>query len=159
VTKNLLVVVALLTLTGPFLAGQSKPDMQRLAGTWKLNVAKSKYIPGPGPKSQMLTWKPTGSRFDFTIDTVNAQGQTTHSQASGAYDGHPYAFKTATTQGMRTGRWIDADTFEETDTVDGKVRTNRRVVISKDGKVLTITSKGTNAQGQATSNVTVYEKQ
>jgi hypothetical protein len=78
---------------------------------------------------------------------------------SGVYDGKPYAFKTATTQGMRTGRWIDADTFEETDTVDGKVRTTRRVVVSTDGKVLTITSKGSNAQGQPTNNLTVYEKQ
>ena len=31
-------------------------------------------------------------------------------------------------------------------------------VVSKDGKTMTVTSKGTNAQGQATSNVIVFEK-
>lgn len=56
-------------------------------------------------------------------------------------------------------KWVDANTFEETDTVDGKARNSRRVVISNDGKVLTITTKGINAQGQPTSNVTVYERQ
>lgn len=32
-------------------------------------------------------------------------------------------------------------------------------VVSADGKSLTHTFKGTNAQGQAVTNVTVYEKQ
>jgi hypothetical protein len=32
-------------------------------------------------------------------------------------------------------------------------------VISKDGKVMTITTKGTNAKGQAVNNVQVIDKQ
>jgi hypothetical protein len=32
-------------------------------------------------------------------------------------------------------------------------------VVSKDGKTMTVTTKGTNAQGQATSSVVVFEKQ
>jgi hypothetical protein len=38
------------------------------------------------------------------------------------------------------------------------VSTNTRVV-SADGKTLTITVKGTDAQGKAVDNVQVYEKQ
>ena len=49
--------------------------------------------------------------------------------------------------------------FEEVDTVDGKVRASRTGVISKDGKILTVTAKGMNAQGQPTNNIAVYEKQ
>ena len=64
-----------------------------------------------------------------------------------------------TYSGMRTTKWVDAFTLEEVDTVDGKVRTSRTGVISKDGKMLTVTAKGVNAQGQPTSNTTVYEKQ
>jgi hypothetical protein len=41
----------------------------------------------------------------------------------------------------------------------GKVVLTTRSVVSKDGKIRTVTGKGTNANGQATSNVTVYEKQ
>lgn len=32
-------------------------------------------------------------------------------------------------------------------------------VVSEDGKTMTVTTKGTNAQGQAMSNVTVWDKQ
>ena len=31
-------------------------------------------------------------------------------------------------------------------------------VVSKDGKTMTVTIKGTNAQGQAVNNVVVFEK-
>jgi hypothetical protein len=46
-------VVALSMMATP-LIGQSTP----LQGTWKLNVAKSTYSPGPPPKSQTLKWEP-----------------------------------------------------------------------------------------------------
>ena len=41
----------------------------------------------------------------------------------------------------------------------GKSMSNNSRVVSADGKTLTITVKGTNAQGQAVNNVQVYEKQ
>jgi hypothetical protein len=160
VTKTLLVVVAVLGLCGILVHGQSKNDLQSLIGTWKLNVEKSKFDPGPGPKSQTLTWKASGSGFDFTVNAVNAQGQTTQTQtASGNFDGTPYPYKTATATGLRTSKWIDGSTIEEIDSVDGKVRTSRRAVLSKDGKVLTVTASGVNAQGQKVNNLIVYEKQ
>ena len=31
---------------------------QGLIGTWKLNVAKSKFSPGPAPKSMTITYLP-----------------------------------------------------------------------------------------------------
>jgi hypothetical protein len=159
VTKKLSVFVAVLGLIVVDLNAQSQADINRLSGSWKLNVEKSKFNPGPGSKSQTLTWKLTATGFEFTVDTVTAQGQTTQSRASGTHDGKPYAFKTANYSGMRTTRWVDAYTIEETDTVDGRVRNSRTAVISKDGKVLTVTTKGINAQGQPTNNVVVYEKQ
>ena len=157
--RKLFVVVAVLGLTSIVAVGQSKPDLKMLTGTWKLNVEKSKYTPGPGPKSQTLTWKPSATGFDFTVDTVTAEGKTTQQRASGNLDGTPYSFKGTTQSGMRTTKWVDAFTAEEVDTVDGKVTTSRTAVISKDGKTLTVTSKGVNAQGKPTSNTTVYEKQ
>jgi len=44
-------------------------------------------------------------------------------------------------------------------TVDGKVRTSRKVFLSKEGKTLTVTVKGVNADGKPANNVTVFEKQ
>ena len=77
-TRTLCVVVAVLALTSIVTLGQAKPDPKILMGTWKLNLEKSKFTPEPGPKSQTLTWTPSGTGFTFTIDTVTPQGQTTH---------------------------------------------------------------------------------
>jgi hypothetical protein len=159
VTRSLCVVVAVLGLTSIVALGQAKPDPKILMGTWKLNVAKSKFSPGPGPKSQTITWKPSATGFDFTVESVNAEGKPTQQQSSGNFEGKPYAFKGTTTSGMRTMKWLDVFTVEEVDTVDGKVRASRTGVISKDGKMLTVTAKGMNAQGQPTSGMGVYEKQ
>jgi len=63
-----------------------------------------------------------------------------------------------TFSGMRTTTWLDAFTVEEIDTVDGKVRVLRTGAISKDGKTLTVTAKGMNAQGQPINTTAVYEK-
>jgi hypothetical protein len=48
---------------------------------------------------------------------------------------------------------------EYTTKVDGKVTGTAVETLSADGKVYTVTVKGTNQQGQPTTTVTVYEKQ
>ena len=90
-TRTLCVVVAVLGLTSIVALGQAKPDPKMLMGTWKLNVEKSKYTPGPAPKSETLTWKPSATGFDFTVDSVNAEGKPTQQRASGNFEGKPYA--------------------------------------------------------------------
>jgi hypothetical protein len=47
-------------------------------GTWKLDVAKSKVVPGPGPKSQTLKFEATKDGIRLTTDGVNAEGKATH---------------------------------------------------------------------------------
>ncbi|MFH0908259.1 MAG: hypothetical protein V1929_05820, partial [bacterium] len=51
-----------------------------LSGSWRLNVAKSKYSPGPPPKSGTTRYEATQDGFKMASDGVNAQGQTTHSE-------------------------------------------------------------------------------
>jgi hypothetical protein len=48
-------------------------------GTWKANLPKSKFNPGPPPKSFTLRIEPVaGGSQKQTFDGVNAEGQTTH---------------------------------------------------------------------------------
>jgi hypothetical protein len=55
---------------------------------------------------------------------------------------------------------ITANTFTTTQKMkDGKYLATVRVVISEDGKTMTGTVKGTNAEGKAMNNVMVYDKQ
>jgi hypothetical protein len=60
---------------------------------------------------------------------------------------------------MVSRRRISPTTTEATYKKAGKVVTVNTVVVSADGKTLTATAKGTDAQGRAVSNVQVYEKQ
>jgi hypothetical protein len=149
--------VATLTvvLTAVTLFGQSSA----LPGTWKLNVTKSKYSPGPAPKSQTLKWERIEGGFKFSTDTVNAQGQATHTETMEKDDGSEAPVQGAQTPTTRFLRRINDRTYEDGDKVNGKATVNRRVVISQDGKTLTVTMKGTNAQGQVVNTVAVLEKQ
>jgi hypothetical protein len=139
------------------LIGQAN-DLGPFSGTWKINLAKSKYDPGPGPKTATIRYEPSANGFVFTLDGVGTNGQPTHVVAKAAFDGKEYPLEGAAQKTLRVYRRIDTHTFEETDSVAGKVTLTRRVTVSKDGKTLTVTSKGTNAQGQRQNNVIVYEK-
>ena len=158
-SRTLCVVVAVLGLTSIVAFGQSKPDPNILMGTWKLNVATAKYTPGPAPKSQTLTFKPTATGFTSRLTRSTLKVKRRRRTIMGRSTGKPYPVKFANLSRMQTTKWDDAFTLTEVNTLDGKVRTSRTGVISKDGKTLTITSKGVNAQGQPTNNTGVYEKQ
>ncbi len=67
--------------------------------------------------------------------------------------------KGSATGDMVTLTRVDSHTTERVDTKGGKTTATYHRVVSKDGKTMTVTVKGTNAQGQATSNVVVFEKQ
>ena len=132
-------------------------------GTWRLNVAKSKYDPGPGPKSNTLKIEAVaGGAQKHTFDGVDAQGQTIHSERVTKFDGVdvpiqavPPPKTTNTNAFRRTGE----RSFEVVNKVDGKPTTTARVEIAPDGKTLTQTTTGTNAQGRRVNNVIVYDKQ
>jgi hypothetical protein len=53
----------------------------------------------------------------------------------------------------------NARTTVRTDKKGGAAVQTLRRVVSKDGKTMTVTTKGTNAQGQAVNNVAMFEKQ
>ena len=54
---------------------------------------------------------------------------------------------------------VDTNTSISAAKKEGKVVQTTRTVVSKDGKVTTITVKGTNPQGQPTSATLVWDKQ
>jgi hypothetical protein len=56
-------------------------------------------------------------------------------------------------------RRIDDPSFAVVVKVDGQQTVRNRIVVSRDGKILTQTTTGTNAQGQSVNNVVIWEKQ
>ena len=157
--KKILVNIMILGVAaGSFLLAQGNP----FVGTWKLNVAKSKYSPGPAPKSTTRTVEAQGSGEKVTNEGTAADGSHISYSYTLTYDGKDSPVSgTGPASGFDSInlKRIDANTTEGTTKKAGKVLTTTRAVVSKDGKVLTITAKGTNAKGQALSNVLVYDKQ
>src|SRR4051812_515224 len=70
-------------------------------GTWKLNVAKSKYDPGPAPTTGTTAIEAAGKGTKVTVDQTMADGAKRHYTFISNYDGKDAAI---------TGENPDADT-------------------------------------------------
>jgi hypothetical protein len=128
-------------------------------GTWKLNLAKSKYTPGPPPKSATITYEETVDGIKRTGGSVDAEGKTTPFEYTAKYDGKDYPVTGQDLYDAITIKRIDDHTAESTLRKSGKAVGNARRVVSKDGKVMTLTITGTNSKGEKVHNVAVYDKQ
>jgi hypothetical protein len=129
-------------------------------GTWKLNLAKSKYDPGPAPKSQTLkieAWGTDGVKY--AADGVDPDGKPLHWEFQAKYDGKFVPFTGNPDADMLSYKRVDANTVESTTQLKGKVAGHTRAVVSADGKTRTLTQTGKNAKGQDIHNVLVFEKQ
>jgi hypothetical protein len=127
-------------------------------GSWQLNVAKSKYDPGPGPTSQTLKIEAAGKGEKVTSEQVTADGSKAVTTYTAEYDGKPYPLTGSPTADMVMLKRVDAHTSDRTDTKGGNTVQTYHRVVSKDGKTMTVTIKGTNAQGKPFTNVAVFEK-
>ena len=140
--------------------GQQDPQM----GTWKLNVAKSKFSPGLPPQSQTVTTEPYGTDgVKLSLDALNARGEKFTIGYSAKYDGKEYP-RIETGAGAVSGQTvtlkrIDPHAIERIAYLAGKKLTTERWVISPDGKTRTVTQTGANPQGVQVNIVMVYERQ
>jgi hypothetical protein len=130
-----------------------------IIGTWKLNVAKSKYNPGPPPKSVTATFEAAGESVRVVAKGVGAQGNPTETEYTASYDGKDYPVTGSPDYDTVSLKRINARTVEITRKKGGKVVQTVRRVLSKDGKRFTTTVTGTNAKGQKIHNVNVFERQ
>jgi hypothetical protein len=128
-------------------------------GTWKLNLGKSTYSPGPAPKSATLTIEAHDGGIKYTSHGENAQGAPIHVEFTAKYDGQDNPVTGSPDFNSIALKRIDAQTIEATIKKDGMVMGTSRTVISHDGQTRTLTSKGKNAAGQEVNNLVVYDKQ
>ena len=145
-----------MALAGALLAQAADPQI----GTWKLNVAKSTFSPGPAPKSGTTKIEAAGAGAKLVVDQAQADGAARHWEFTANYDGkdvpivgnNPDADTVARTR-------VNANTVETISKKAGKVVTTQQSTVSADGKTRTVTTKGVNAAGKTVNNVAVYERQ
>jgi hypothetical protein len=131
-----------------------------LDGTWKLNVAKSRFSPGPAPKSMTLTYTypPSGDEVKIVVQQVMADGATQKWEMTPKYDGKDYPVTgNPDADAIALGK-LDGLKSHSTFKRGGKVASENVRTLSGDGKTLTIETKGTNAKGQAVHNIQVFER-
>jgi hypothetical protein len=128
-------------------------------GTWKLNLAKSKYSPGPAPKSLTVKFEASQDGITLTSDGVDADGMPTHDSYTSKFDGKDVPWAGNPNADTASPKRIDANSFQNTWKKDGKVTVNVKAVVSADGKTLTVTLTGKNAKGEAVNNTAVYDRQ
>jgi hypothetical protein len=155
-----LALVVLVVIVAANVAQLSAQDKDPRVGTWKLNVAKSKFDPGPAPQSQTLKIEPAGKGEKVTSESVTADGKKVTVTYTANFDGKDYPISGSALGADKVSlKRIDARTTERTDKKDGKVVVSIKRVVSADGKTMTATVKGTNAEGKPMNNVAVFEKQ
>jgi hypothetical protein len=130
-------------------------------GTWELNLAKSTFSPGPPPRRQTLTFQAAGPHWVALLQGIDASGKPINPDMSNLainFDGrdHPTANENFDTTAWRR---INANTYEVIRKKAGKIVLTSTNVLSKDGKTMTITTKGVSGDGQSINNVRVYDKQ
>ena len=148
------VVVAFASAVAVTVSAQTNPHF----GTWKMNAAKSTFNPGPAPKSMTVVFAAVGQSEKLSVEIVAADGSKLAATYTANYDGKDVPFTGLADETVSLKR-INATTTEQTDRKGGKVVVTYTRVVSADGKSMTTTQKGTNAQGRAINNVTVWEKQ
>jgi hypothetical protein len=85
-----LMLLAITVAVSALILGGIAQAADNQAGTWKLNVAKSKYSPGPAPKDGTLTIESQADGLKFTIHGTDAEGKAVHFEMSPKYDGKDY---------------------------------------------------------------------
>jgi hypothetical protein len=152
----LLALCMLLALTaGVFAEGDPR------VGTWELNLAKSTFNPGPPPKRQTLWYKAEGQGLTALLQGLDAAGLPINPDSGNLaiyFDGKDHPTPQA---GYDSSAWtrINANKYVVYRKKAGKIVLTSTNVVSTDGKTMTITTKGVDADGRPMSNLRVYDRQ
>ena len=157
-TLTLLRVTALGAILALFRIQSVAQGTDPIVGTWELNEAKSKYSPCPTPKSESRTYVMAGQDIRATSNGVDSAGKATAGAWTVNYDGKDRPMTGNPDSDTLSLKRIDAFSTEFMQKRAGKVVITGTRTISRDGKVMMITTKGTNAKGQAINDVQVFEK-
>ena len=154
IKTRIAVVAVALSFMAAAVCFAASPQM----GTWKLNEAKSKLVPGMG-KNTMVVYSEQKDKIKVTVDGVDKDGKPTHSVWVGKWDGKAYPAKGNMGWNSAAYKMVDDHTNEITAMKDGKMVWSGKITVAKDGKSRTVTINGTGADGKKFKGKAVYDKE
>jgi hypothetical protein len=163
-----IIAVVVLGLAGPGLMLAQGPADQ-FVGTWKLNLALSSFAGMRAPTSETRKVAVQGNGYKFNVEGISAEGKAIAYTFTSKLDGTVVPVTGWGIPGesdiwgvqreMIASQRNDSNTITTTATKAGKIVLTITTVVSKDGKVTTITAKGVDTNSQPVSYVAVFDKQ
>lgn len=152
--KTAALTLAVCLLSGSIGLAAANPQL----GTWKLNEAKSKLMPGGG-KNTTVTYTQEKDMIKVTVDGVDKDGKPRHGVWVGKFDGKVYPSKGNMPWDSASYKVVNERTNDITTLKDGKVAWSGSITVSKDGKSRTVVINGTDANGKKFRGKAVYDKE
>src|SRR5436190_10384150 len=137
IKTRIAVLAVALSFTATAACFAANPQM----GTWKLNEAKSKLVPGMG-KNTMVVYAEQKDKMKVTVDGVDKDGKTTHSVWVGKFDGKAYPVKGNLPYNSVAYKVVNDRTYDLTAMKDGKMLWTGKSTVSAEGKSRTVTLNG-----------------
>ena len=159
--RSILAVVMLVAIVAPAVpaaqraAAPKTPD--HLVGVWQLNLARSRYFPGPGPTSETRTYTREGDSVVGVILRMFQDGRRERIEYTANFDREYPVMGTEDYDHVVLKR-IDEYTSEAVLSHAGRVYGIARRVIASDGKSMTITFRRENQTGASVYNQVYYDR-
>lgn len=155
--RTLVLLVAALGLVSSACASDQS------AGTWRVNVAKSKFPPGQRPPMEeiFIVTIENGQRI-VTEKGIDADGKPLSAKTTEPEKGGPLVRVEGPPPPPRMtaeDKLVNDYTLERRVFDHGKQVITMRLVVSKDGKTRTETEKGATRDGKPFESVIVYDRQ
>jgi hypothetical protein len=149
--KTLLTAIALCSLLAA-----AAPDP--VIGVWRLNLTRSRFNPGPAPRSQTRTYIENAKGIQVTIHSVDLKGRSSTIEFPEKYDGKDYAVQGSDVADALAMVRINDYMAEATMKHGGMVVATARRLITDEGKTLVISFKEISTD-HPVDNELVYERQ
>jgi hypothetical protein len=156
--EKLICLAVLFLLIGAAVTSARAAD-EPASGTWTINLAKSKYNPGPAPKSATVTIKIENGTEIYEANGVDGSGNATHSSFTAKLDGTDAPISGVAYADTVSTKRTSPTHYTATLKKNGAVVMNVRIVIAADGKSRTVTYSGKTEKGEPEHDVVFYDKQ
>jgi hypothetical protein len=151
-TKAIVLLIAMLSIPIGLLAADDP-----FAGTWVLNAAKSKFDPGPPPKSLIYTYIPYGKDGGLKVHGGSVERGISYIRIE-TMDGKPFPYTANPAYDSGTRKRPDPYTITGEYFMKGKLLTTIDRVVSKDGNTMISKVKGKRPSGEPYEAYRVFDK-
>ena len=139
--------------------GQAAFAADNWVGTWKLNAGKSSFGSASLNRTETLKFEDTAAGIKLTSAGTDPQGKAMQGEYTSKFDGKDVAWTGNPYADMACPKRLDDNSYENVWKKSAKATMTAKVVVSADGKSLTVTQTPSGATDKNAASVAVYDRQ